>query len=128
LVSASSRSLRTTDEVKTPLREDGDPRSGHPEQHARAAREAWARAQELLAAGRHRVVVLDELTHVLVEGYVSCDEVLAGLSARAADTTVVVTGRYAPVPLLDAADLVTEMRAVRHPFSRGMKALPGIDY
>jgi len=99
-----------------------------PEKHARAAREAWARARELLAAGRHRVVVLDELTHVLAENYVSCDDVLAGLATRSPNMTVVVTGRHAPVPLLEAADLVTEMRAVKHPFSLGVKAIRGIDY
>lgn len=99
-----------------------------PELHARAARAAWARACELLAAGRHRVVVLDELTHVLAPGWIACEEVLAVLAARPAETTVVVTGRGAPAALLEAADLVTEMRAVKHPFDRGVKAIAGVDF
>lgn len=99
-----------------------------PEQHARAARAAWTRACELLAGGRHRVVVLDELTHVLTHGFIPCEEVLAALAARPAGITVVVTGRGAPAPLLEAADLVTEMRAVKHPFDRGVKAISGVDF
>ncbi len=103
---------------------DGD----DPEVHARAARAAWARARVILAAARHRVVVLDELTHVLNQGWVPVAEAVAALAARGAETTVVVTGRDAPAPLVEAADLVTEMRAVKHPFARGVKAIAGIDF
>jgi len=103
---------------------DGD----DPEVHARAARAAWARAREILAAARHRVVVLDELTHVLNQGWVPVAEAVAALAARGAETTVVVTGRDAPAPLVEAADLVTEMRAVKHPFARGVKAIAGVDF
>ena len=96
--------------------------------HARAARAAWDEARAVLAAGRHRVVILDELTHVVNHGYVPVAEVLAAVAARAPETTVVVTGRDAPQALVEAADLVTEMRNVKHPFSRGMKAIAGVDY
>lgn len=99
-----------------------------PDLHARAARSAWERARGLLAAGQHRVVVLDELTHVLARGWVECGEVLAALAARASGTTVVVTGRDAPAALLEAADLVTEMRAVKHPLERGVRAIAGVDF
>ncbi len=99
-----------------------------PERHAAAARAAWVRARELLAAGRHAVVVLDELSHVLAHGFVPCEEVLAALASRPPATTVVVTGRGAPSPLVAAADLVTEMRAVKHPFERGVKAIAGVDF
>jgi cob(I)alamin adenosyltransferase len=74
------------------------------------------------------VFVLDELTHVLNRGWVACDDVLAAVAARAPGTTVVVTGRDAPAALLDAADLVTEMKAVKHPFARGVRAIPGVDF
>lgn len=99
-----------------------------PELHARAARAAWESARELLATGRHRIVVLDELTHVLNHGYVPCAAVLEALAARPAETTVVVTGRDAPSELVAAADLVTEMRMVKHPFTRAVKAIPGVDF
>ncbi len=95
--------------------------------HEAAARAAWAKARELLAAGRHRLIVLDELTHAINPGWISCEEVLAALAARPRTTTVVVTGRYAPLDLLEAADLVTEMRNVKHPYARGVRAIPGVD-
>jgi cob(I)alamin adenosyltransferase len=99
-----------------------------PELHAAAARAAWQRARALLAAGEHRIVVMDELTHVLRHGFVPLAEVLAALSQRPRGVTVVVTGRGAPPGLLAAADLVTEMRSLRHPFDEGGRALPGIDF
>ncbi len=99
-----------------------------PEVHARAARSGWEQARALLAAGAHQVVVLDELTHVITHGFVSLDEVLAALAARPPGVSVVVTGRDAPAPLVDRADLVTEMRCVRHPFALGIRAQPGIDF
>jgi cob(I)alamin adenosyltransferase len=99
-----------------------------PDVHARAARAAWARARELVSAGAHPVVVLDELTHVLHRGFVPLADVLSALAARPSGVTVVVTGRDAPLELLAAADLVTEMRSVKHPFEQGIRAIAGIDY
>jgi cob(I)alamin adenosyltransferase len=99
-----------------------------PEVHARAARAAWDEARALLAAGRHRIVVLDELTHVVNRGYVPAGEVLAAVAARALKTTVVITGRDAPQAIVDAADLATEMRSLKHPFARGVKAIAGVDF
>lgn len=96
--------------------------------HAAAARAAFERTRSLLAEGAHRVVILDELTHALRHGFLGVDEVLAALAARAPGVTAVVTGRDAPAPLLEAADLVTEMRAVKHPFERGVRAQAGIDF
>jgi cob(I)alamin adenosyltransferase len=99
-----------------------------PDVHARAAWTAWGEARALLAGGRHGVVVLDELTHVLNLGYVPVEEVIAAVAARAPEMTVVVTGRDAPQALIEAADLVTEMRNVKHPFARGVKAIAGVDF
>ncbi len=99
-----------------------------PAVHARAAAEAWEHARALLAAGRHRVVVLDELTHAIAQGYVAVDEVLAAVAGRRPEVTVVITGRGAPPALLEAADLVTEMRCLKHPFTKGVKAIAGVDY
>jgi len=94
----------------------------------RAARDAWATAQALIQAGEHAVVVLDELTYAIHYGFVPVEEVVATLRERPRDMHVVVTGRHAPPELIAAADLVTEMRSLKHPFDRGMTAQPGIDY
>jgi cob(I)alamin adenosyltransferase len=93
-----------------------------------AARHAWATAQEIIRAGEHAVVVLDELTYAIHYGFVPVEEVVATLRQRPPDVHVVVTGRNAPAELVAVADLVTEMRSLKHPFDRGMAAQPGIDY
>lgn len=94
----------------------------------RAAQEAWAEARRLMTSGEHEVVVLDELTYVLNYGFVPVDEVLEALAARPSHVHVIITGRSAPEPLLAAAELVTEMRNVRHPFEKGIPAQVGLDF
>jgi precorrin-4/cobalt-precorrin-4 C11-methyltransferase len=108
--------------------EEDDSEGDDSDAHGRAARIAWKRARDLLAAGAHRIVVLDELTHAVRHGFVPIADVLAALAARPAGVTAVVTGRGAPSELVEAADLVTEMRSVKHPFDRGDRALPGVDF
>jgi cob(I)alamin adenosyltransferase len=93
-----------------------------------AAQAAWAKARALIEAGAHTVVVLDELTYVLNYGFVPTEQVLATLRDRPRHVNVVVTGRNAPQALMDAADLVTEMKSLKHPFEQGRKAQIGIDY
>jgi cob(I)alamin adenosyltransferase len=108
---------------------EGFTREGEdPKVHAAAARAAWSRARTLLAAGQHRLVILDELTHVLRHGFVPEEEVLSALAVRPPGVTVVVTGRAASPAPLAAADLATEMRCLRHPFDRGVRAARGIDF
>ncbi len=99
-----------------------------PARHADAARAAWTRAAELLRSGEHAVVVLDEITYPLSYGWLDQAEVLGALAARPAGVHVVATGRDAPPALVEAADLVTEMRKVKHPFDRGVRAQPGVDF
>lgn len=93
-----------------------------------AAIDAWAAARGFIEGGAHRVVVLDELTYVINYGFVDGAEVIAALRGRPPNVHVVVTGRNAPAELIAAADLVTEMTAIKHPFEQGRKAEPGIDY
>jgi cob(I)alamin adenosyltransferase len=93
-----------------------------------AAEAAFATARDLMASGDHDLVVLDEICIALRYGYLSVEDVLAGLAARAARTGVILTGRDAPPALCEAADLVTEMVEVKHPFRAGIKAQRGIDY
>jgi cob(I)alamin adenosyltransferase len=93
-----------------------------------AAQAAWREAAALIGGGEHRVVILDELTYVLNYGFVPAAEVVEALRARPAHVHVVITGRNAPEALLEVADLVTEMRSLKHPFERGRKAELGIDF
>ena len=94
----------------------------------RAAQAAWAEARRLLTSGEHEIVVLDELTYVLNYGFVPLAEVLEALEARPPHVHVLVTGRSAPEALVERADLVTEMRCVRHPFEKGRRAQVGLDF
>jgi cob(I)alamin adenosyltransferase len=93
-----------------------------------AARAAWDIAQGMIADPSYRLVLLDELNIVLRYEYLPLAEVMAELKAKPRDLHVVVTGRNAPPALLDAADLVTEMTLVKHPFRAGVKAQPGIEF
>ena len=98
------------------------------ERDVAAARAAWAKSLEMIADPELHLVVLDELNIALRYEYLAVDEVVAALQARPADKHVCVTGRNAPQALLDAADLITEFQAVRHPFDAGFKAQRGVDF
>ncbi len=93
-----------------------------------AANAAWAMAQELLADPSYSLILLDELNIALRYDYLDVDAVTAVLAARRPDLHVIVTGRHAKPALIDAADLVTEMTAVKHPFRAGVKAQKGIEF
>ena len=93
-----------------------------------AAEAAWAAAKEMLADPKLRLVLLDELNIVLRYDYLDLAEVVATLQARRPDLHVVVTGRNAKPELIEAADLVTEMTMVKHPFRAGVKAQQGIEF
>ncbi|OBH39631.1 cob(I)yrinic acid a,c-diamide adenosyltransferase [Mycobacterium intracellulare] len=96
--------------------------------HAAAAADGWAEVARRLAAQRHDFYVLDEFTYPLKWGWVDVDEVVETLSSRPGHQHVVITGRDAPQPLIDAADLVTEMTKVKHPMDAGRKGQKGIEW
>ncbi len=93
-----------------------------------AARQAWETAKAMIADSSYRMVILDELNIVLRYGYLELDEILAALTARPRDLHVVVTGRNAKDELIEAADLVTEMTMIKHPFRSGVKAQTGVEF
>lgn len=93
-----------------------------------AAAAGLARARELVTSGDYDVVVLDELATALFFELLDVDEVLDLLAARPPGVELVITGRRAAEELVEAADLVTEMRAVKHYYDAGVEARPGIEY
>ncbi|MDP3659313.1 cob(I)yrinic acid a,c-diamide adenosyltransferase [Phenylobacterium sp.] len=93
-----------------------------------AARRAWETSLEMIADPGLDFVLLDELNIALRYDYLPIDEVVAGLKARPAGKHVCVTGRNAKPELLEIADTVTEMRLVKHPFDKGIKAQRGVDF
>jgi cob(I)alamin adenosyltransferase len=91
--------------------------------------QAWQRSCDYLADGDRKLVVLDEVNVALKLGYLAVEQVLEGLALRPPLTHVALTGRGAPPALLERADLVTEMKLVRHPFrEQGVKAQAGIEF
>jgi cob(I)alamin adenosyltransferase len=93
-----------------------------------AAERAWAEARKMLADPAIKLIVLDELNVALRYEYLPLQAVLDAVAARPVGQHVVITGRNAPQALIEAADLVTEMTLVKHPFRAGIKAQPGIEF
>jgi len=100
--------------------------SPSPEDHQKV-QEAWRMAQAALANPDYDLVVLDEINNALHHGLVEVSEVLQALASRPAHQEVICTGRNAPAQLMEAADLVTEMQAIKHPYDEGVSARPGIE-
>ena len=98
------------------------------ERDIEAAAAAWDEAKAMMADPSLHLVILDELNIVLRKDYLDIDQVVGGLLAKRPDLHVVVTGRNAKPELIEAADLVTEMTLVKHPFRDGVKAQLGIEF
>ncbi|MEY2748966.1 MAG: hypothetical protein RLZZ168_982 [Cyanobacteriota bacterium] len=91
--------------------------------------QAWQRSCDYLADAERKLVVLDEVNVALKLGYLAVEQVIEGLALRPPLTHVALTGRGAPPALLERADLVTEMKLLRHPFrEQGVKAQAGIEF
>jgi cob(I)alamin adenosyltransferase len=94
-----------------------------------AARQAWEAAKDMIRSREYRLVLCDELNIVLRYDYLSIDEVVAFLrDEKPEDVHVVITGRNAKDELIEAADLVTEMTQIKHPFRSGVKPQEGIEF
>lgn len=101
----------------------------HPyERHVEAARTGWERAKAEMQSGTQDILILDEINNAFRFGLLDPTQVIEALRARPPELTVVLTGRGAPPEILAIADLVTEMRSVKHPYQQGIPAQYGIDF
>ncbi len=98
-----------------------------PEQK-RAAEEAWAFAREKIFSGEYDMIVLDEINYALNYGLLPLAPVLDALRQKPEAVHVVLTGRSAHPDIVEMADLVTEMREIKHPYQKGIEAQRGIEY
>jgi cob(I)alamin adenosyltransferase len=96
--------------------------------HAAAAALGWQRAQEVTRGGDYDVVVLDEVLGAITAGLVPLESVLELVQTKPPHVHLVLTGRGAPAALIDAADLVSDIVPVKHPFERGIKAQRGVEF
>ena len=101
---------------------------GEPEEEdRRLAQEAYQEIAEIVASGHHRLVILDEANVAVHYGLITVDQILDLIDRRAEGVELLITGRYAHSRLIERADLVTEMRGVKHYFDRGIKARVGVE-
>ena len=91
--------------------------------------DAWQLAQAKITCGEYDLILLDEFTYPLSLGWLDVNDVVAWLKTNKPELLhLIITGREAPAPLVDAADLVTEMREVKHPFRVNIRAQKGIEF
>lgn len=97
-------------------------------EHREAARLAANRALTLLHSGEYDLVILDEINVAVMTGLLPVQKVLEIIDAKPANVHLILTGRGAPPEVIDRADLVTEMKEIKHPFQKGKLAQKGIDF
>ena len=97
-------------------------------EHRAAAKKTLAAAKEEMLSGEWDMIILDEINYAVKFELIDKEEVLALLGERPKNLHLVLTGRDAPQEIIDAADLVTCMQEIKHPFKRGVKAQKGIEY
>ncbi|MFN4337027.1 MAG: cob(I)yrinic acid a,c-diamide adenosyltransferase [Candidatus Nitrosocaldus sp.] len=98
------------------------------EVHIAAAREALKVSREALLSNMYDIVILDEVNYAIKLGLISVEDVLDLIKVKPYSTTLMLTGNYSDERIIDEADLVTEMREIKHPFKKGIKALKGVDF
>lgn len=98
------------------------------EEKAQTAQEGWRYIAEGIAAEKHQLWLLDEFTYPMAWGWVDARQVAETLLARPGRQHVIITGRRCPQPILDVADLITEMTKIRHPFDSGQRGQRGIEW
>jgi len=93
-----------------------------------AAEKGWILAKEKIRSGNYGMIILDELTYALNYGLLDQNEVIRFLEEKPSRLHIIITGRDADDKLIDLADLVTEMREIKHPYQKGVKAIKGIEF
>ncbi|MCV0366699.1 MAG: cob(I)yrinic acid a,c-diamide adenosyltransferase [Nitrosopumilus sp.] len=98
------------------------------EEHKEIANEAIRISNEKIQSGKYDIVILDEINYAVNLGLIPVDDVLNLIKSKPQEVNLVLTGNYAKDEVINLADLVTEMREIKHPFQKGIKAKKGIDF
>jgi len=96
--------------------------------HRAAAQKALEEAREEIISGKWDMIILDEIIYAVGFKLLKVEDLLVLIDIKPAEMHLVMTGRNAPEALVDRADLVTEMKEIKHPFGRGIKAQKGVEY
>jgi len=98
------------------------------EDHEKVAKEAIKISNEKIHSGNYDIVILDEINYAVNLNLISIEDVLNIIKSKPQNVDLILTGNYAKDEVLEIADLVTEMREIKHPFQQGIKAKKGIDF
>ncbi|ARS63715.1 cob(I)alamin adenolsyltransferase/cobinamide ATP-dependent adenolsyltransferase [Candidatus Nitrosomarinus catalina] len=98
------------------------------EDHQKIAKEAIRISNEKIQSGKYDIVILDEVNYAVNLNLISLDDVLNLIKSKPENVDLVLTGNYAKEEVIEVADLVTEMKEIKHPFQKGIKAKEGIDF
>ena len=98
------------------------------EDHEKVAKEAIRISNDKIQSGKYDIVILDEISYAVNLNLISVDDVLKLIKLKPDDIDLVLTGNYAKEEVIEIADLVTEMKEIKHPFQKGIKAKKGIDF
>ena len=98
------------------------------EDHQEIAKEAIRISNEKIQSGKYDIVILDEINYAVNLNLISLDDVLDLIKSKPENVDLVLTGNYAKEEVIEAADLVTEMKEIKHPFQKGINAKEGIDF
>ncbi|WP_286680673.1 cob(I)yrinic acid a,c-diamide adenosyltransferase [Tepidanaerobacter sp. EBM-49] len=98
------------------------------EEDLKLAKEGIDLAKDVISSGEYDLVILDEINVAVDYGLIKEEDVLDLISIKPEHVTLVLTGRYAPEKILEAADMVSEVREIKHHYKQGIKAQPGIEY
>ena len=98
------------------------------EDHVKVAKEAIQISKEKILSGNYNIVILDEVNYAINLDLIGVNDVLQLIKSKPENLNLVLTGNHAKNEIIDAADLVTEMKEIKHPFKSGIKAKKGIDF
>ena len=98
------------------------------EDHQKIAKEAIRISNEKIQSGKYDIVILDEVNYAVNLNLISLDDVLNLIKSKPENVDLVLTGNYSKEEVIEVADLVTEMKEIKHPFQKGIKAKEGIDF
>ena len=98
------------------------------EEHVKAANDTLVISREKIMSGKFDVVILDEINYAIQLELLKLDDVIDLIKSKPAELDLVLTGNHATKEVIELADLVTEMKEIKHPFKSGLKAKKGIDF
>lgn len=98
------------------------------EEHTGAAKEALKLAREKMLSGNYQIIICDEINNAVKLGLISKEDVISLINDKPVETHLILTGRDADDQIVELADMVTEMKEIKHPYKKGIKAQKGIDF